>query len=36
MTGDDPPPFTRIGPDAADPAFVLVCDHASNAVPGPT
>ena len=31
MAGDDPPPCTRIGPD--DPAFVLVCDHASNAVP---
>ena len=33
LTGDDPPPFTRIGPDRADPQFVLVCDHASNAVP---
>ena len=33
LTSDDPPPFTRIGPDRADPQFVLVCDHASNAVP---
>ena len=33
MAGDDPPPCTRIGPDPDDPAFVLVCDHASNAVP---
>ena len=33
LSGDDPPPVARIGPDRADPAFVLVCDHASNAVP---
>ena len=33
LTGDDPPPYVRIGPEGDDPAFVLVCDHASNAVP---
>ena len=33
LTADDPAPFSRIGPDSADPRFVLVCDHASNAVP---
>ena len=33
LTGDDPPPYARIGPEGDDPAFVLVCDHASNAVP---
>ena len=33
LTGADPPPFTRIGPGRADPHFILVCDHASNAVP---
>lgn len=33
MSGDDPPPYTRMGPDRDDPQFVLVCDHASNAVP---
>ena len=33
LAGDDPPPYTRIGPKGDDPAFVLVCDHASNAVP---
>ncbi|MCY4407037.1 MAG: N-formylglutamate amidohydrolase [Rhodospirillaceae bacterium] len=33
LTGDDPRPFYRIGPASAHPHFVLVCDHASNAVP---
>ena len=33
LTGDDPQPFFRIGPVGAYPKFVLVCDHASNAVP---
>ena len=33
LTGDDPRPFFRIGPASAHPHFVLVCDHASNAVP---
>ena len=33
LAADDPPPYTRIGPEGDDPAFVLVCDHASNAVP---
>ena len=33
LTGDDPRPFSRIGPASAHPHFVLVCDHASNAVP---
>ena len=33
LTGDDPRPFYRIGPVSAHPHFVLVCDHASNAVP---
>ena len=33
LTSADPPPFTRIGPSPDDPQFVLICDHASNAVP---
>ena len=33
LTADDPRPFYRIGPVGAYPHFVLVCDHASNAVP---
>ena len=33
LTADDPRPFSRIGPVSAYPHFVLVCDHASNAVP---
>ena len=30
---DDPPPFSRIEAGGSAPRFVLVCDHASNAVP---
>lgn len=30
---DDPPPFSRIEAGGTAPRFVLVCDHASNAVP---
>ena len=33
LGADDPKPFYRIGPVSAYPHFVLVCDHASNAVP---
>ena len=33
LTGADPPPLTRIGPSPDDPQFILICDHASNAVP---
>ncbi len=33
LTSADPPSFSRIGPTRPDPRFVLVCDHASNAVP---
>ena len=33
LTGADPPPVTRIGPRRAAASFVLICDHASNAVP---
>ena len=33
LTADDPKPFSRIGPVSVHPHFVLVCDHASNAVP---
>ena len=33
LTSEDPPPYSRIGPESADQAFVLVCDHASNAIP---
>ncbi|MGB5063992.1 MAG: N-formylglutamate amidohydrolase, partial [Candidatus Competibacter sp.] len=29
---EDPPPFTVVNPDGQSP-LVLVCDHASNAVP---
>ena len=32
LTGDDLPPFTVINPDGQAP-IVLVCDHASNAIP---
>ena len=33
LTADDPRPYSRIGPVSVHPHFVLVCDHASNAVP---
>lgn len=33
MSAADPPPFTQIRPERQAPRFVLVCDHASNAVP---
>ena len=33
LTPDDPRPYSRIGPASVHPHFVLVCDHASNAVP---
>ena len=33
LGADDPKPFSRIGPVSVHPHFVLVCDHASNAVP---
>ena len=33
MSSADPPPYTQIRPDRKAPRFVLVCDHASNAVP---
>ena len=33
LTADDPRPYSRIGPASVHPHFVLVCDHASNAVP---
>ena len=33
LTPDDPRPYSRIGPVSVHPHFVLVCDHASNAVP---
>ena len=33
LTGDDPQPFYRIGPVGIRPKFILLCDHASNAVP---
>ena len=33
LSADDPRPYSRIGPVSVHPHFVLVCDHASNAVP---
>ena len=33
LSADDPRPYSRIGPASVHPHFVLVCDHASNAVP---
>ena len=33
LSADDPRPYIRIGPASVHPHFVLVCDHASNAVP---
>ena len=33
LSGADPPPLRRIGPCPATAPFVLICDHASNAVP---
>ena len=33
LGADDPRPYSRIGPASVHPHFVLVCDHASNAVP---
>ena len=33
LRADDPRPYSRIGPVSVHPHFVLVCDHASNAVP---
>ena len=33
MSAADPPPYTQIRPEREAPRFVLVCDHASNAVP---
>ena len=33
LTSADPPPFRRFGSSRVNPRFVLICDHASNAVP---